>query len=241
MGKRRQKQPVNLSRKLLAIRKYFDFTQEQMVAYVMPEMDPKTARAALSDFESGRRTPSLLEILNYAKAVRFLTVHKDFNVEILLDDKLALPFRCPRSDGTRSAEKEKPVESVNLPKSLNEKVVALIESDQAISKPSSTPEMSAQQIARTEEIKLSGSAIVEPVKEKTLPVNLSGVTLTKIDDIRLELLKDVPYYWRAQLDPAQFIEVILGSVAADHCGPKGKSAVIEEIRQMIAELPDDND
>ena len=241
MGKYRKTQPTKLAQKLLSIRRYFDFTQEQMIGYVMPDAAPTIARAALSDFESGKRVPSLLEILNYAKAARFLTVHKDFNVEILLDDKLALPFRCFGSNGTQSAEKEKPVQSVNLSISSNDKVTALIEPDQAIGESSSTPKMTAQQIARTDEIKLSNLEKVEPVKEKILPVNLSGKTLTKIDDIRLELLKDVPYYWRAQFDLTQFIEVILGSVAADHCGLKGKSAVIEEIREMIAELPDDDE
>lgn len=240
MGKYRKTQPTELAQKLLSIRRYFDFTQEQMIAYVMPDAAPTIARASLSDFESGRRVPSLLEILNYAKAVRFLTVHKDFNVEILLEDKLALPFRCSGSDGTRSAEKEKSVQSANLPKSLNNEMTTT-ELNQMISETLNPSEKSVLGSIRTEKVEPNHSSKIERIEKKTLPVNLSQSTLIRIDDIRPDLLKITPYRWRESLDQSQFIELVLGSVAADYREPEGKSALIEEIRQMLAELPADDE
>ena len=236
MGKYRKPQPTKLAQKLLSIRRYFDFTQEQMIGYVMPDAAPTIARAALSDFESGRRTPSLLEILNYAKAVRFLTVHKNFNVEILLDDKLGLPFRCPGSDDTRSAEKEQSARFVSPPKSSNNEM-ALGELNQTISEPSSVSEKPVSASVRTPEVEPNASFKIEGVSEKNLPVSLPELTLTEIDNIRLELLKMMPFCWRAQFDLAQFIELLLRSVAADHQAPQGQSPLIEEIKEMIAELP----
>ncbi len=40
---------------------------------------------------------------------------------------------------------------------------------------------------------------------------------------------------------SQLIEMILDSAAVDYQEPKGKSELIEEIKQMLIELPDDNE
>lgn len=93
MGKGTKKQPEKLPEKLLKIRKFFLFSQEEMIEFVDPEReDPVTARAAISDYEHGRRTPSLLEILNYTRAVRLFTRYKQFTAEDLIDDNRNLPF-----------------------------------------------------------------------------------------------------------------------------------------------------
>ena len=94
MGKSKQKQPEKLPEKLLEIRQYFNFTQEEMIGYIMPDIENATAaRAAISDFEKGRRTPTLIEAYNYAVAVRLLTLFKNFNVEDLINDKKGLPWK----------------------------------------------------------------------------------------------------------------------------------------------------
>jgi DNA-binding transcriptional regulator YiaG len=93
-GKSKEKQPEMLPEKLLEIRQFFNFTQEEMAEYILPETVNRTvARAALSDYEKGRRTPSVLKLLNYAKAVRFLTQYKDFNLEDLVRDDKNLPWK----------------------------------------------------------------------------------------------------------------------------------------------------
>jgi predicted transcriptional regulator len=93
MGKGIKKQPQKLPEKLLKIRKFFSFSQEEMIEFVSPENEDRVAaRAAISDYERGRRTPSLIETLNYARAVRLFTRHKQFSAEDLIDDRKQLPF-----------------------------------------------------------------------------------------------------------------------------------------------------
>ena len=89
----RETQPQNLPQKLLGIRLYFNFTQIEMVHYVLPKAkNPTAARAALSEWEKGRRTPSLLKLYNYAVTVRLLTRYKKFNMEDLVRDDRNLPW-----------------------------------------------------------------------------------------------------------------------------------------------------
>ena len=93
MGKGKKPQPSKLPAKLRLVRKFLEFSQEEMIKFVVPRVeDAAAARAAISDYESGRRAPSNLETLKYAKAVRFLSRYKQFNVEDLTDDARELPF-----------------------------------------------------------------------------------------------------------------------------------------------------
>lgn len=93
MGRGKTQQPARLPAKLLAVRKYLQLNQEQMVRLVMPDAeDTAIKRAVFSDYEKGRRSPSLLEVLQYAEAIRDLTEHADFNVEDLIDDRRELPW-----------------------------------------------------------------------------------------------------------------------------------------------------
>ena len=94
MGKTKEEQPEKLHEKLLEIRQYFTFTQEEMVPYILPKAENATAaRAAISDFEKGRRTPSIIKLYNYAVAVRLLSRYKNFNMEDLVRDDKALPWK----------------------------------------------------------------------------------------------------------------------------------------------------
>lgn len=94
MGKTKEEQPEKLPEKLLEIRHYFTFTQEEMVPYILPKAENATAaRAALSDFENGRRTPSIIKLYNYAVAVRLLTRYKSFSMEDLVRDDKDLPWK----------------------------------------------------------------------------------------------------------------------------------------------------
>lgn len=93
VGKGKIKQPKKLAFKLLSLRELLDLSQEEMVKHVQPGVeDARRARASLTEFEQGRRAPSLLEILHYAKAVRELTPYKAFSAEDLMDDAKPLPW-----------------------------------------------------------------------------------------------------------------------------------------------------
>ncbi len=94
MGKRKKQQPERLSKKLFDIREFFNFSQQEMVGYIIPTgRDVVAARAAVSDYERGRRTPSLLELLQYARSVRLFTRYKNFTVEDLINDHRSLPWQ----------------------------------------------------------------------------------------------------------------------------------------------------
>lgn len=93
MGKGKTKQPKKIAFKLLSLRELLDLSQEEMVKHVQPGVeDARRARASLTEFEQGRRVPSILELLAYAKAVRELTPYKAFTAVDLMDDDRTLPW-----------------------------------------------------------------------------------------------------------------------------------------------------
>ena len=80
MGNRRSK-PQRLAAKLLEIRQHLGVSQGKMARL----FDPKVADHRLSEFESGRREPNLMLILQYARLAKV-------PVENLIDDNLDLPL-----------------------------------------------------------------------------------------------------------------------------------------------------
>lgn len=92
MGQEAKPQPKKIAVKLRAIRRTLNFTQAQMIVCVIPNtIDAAAARAAISEYESGRRAPSLLDAFHYAETVRRLTDCKDFSTDDLIDDARDLP------------------------------------------------------------------------------------------------------------------------------------------------------
>ena len=77
MGRKRRKSPKKLAGKLREIRLWMDLTQEQLAKEL------KTDSGTISRFETGKREPSLLEILAYSRL-------SGVGVELLIDDKISL-------------------------------------------------------------------------------------------------------------------------------------------------------
>lgn len=75
-------QPRKLAAKLRLIRMRLNLTQEQMAGIVEHKRSP-VYPGHISEFESGRREPSLLVLLRYARAV-------DLPVDWLIDDEVKL-------------------------------------------------------------------------------------------------------------------------------------------------------
>lgn len=75
-------QPRHLSAKLRKIRLRLDLTQQQMAKLLEHKRSP-VYPGNVSEFETGRREPSLLVLLRYARAGRT-------QVETLIDDELQL-------------------------------------------------------------------------------------------------------------------------------------------------------
>ncbi|HEX5706725.1 MAG TPA: helix-turn-helix transcriptional regulator [Pyrinomonadaceae bacterium] len=96
MGSARER-PARLAEKLLHIRNSLGLSQGDMLSRL--GMDEKIYRFYISNYETGRREPTLLVLLEYARAAN---VH----VEALIDDELDLPARLPaqsKSVGVRRA------------------------------------------------------------------------------------------------------------------------------------------
>lgn len=85
MGSKRRAQPQRLGEKLLQIRKALELTQEQMSEKLNLRESP-VYPTHISEFERGRREPSLLVLLKYAQLAGVST-------DMLIDDRLDLPRR----------------------------------------------------------------------------------------------------------------------------------------------------
>ncbi len=83
MGSARRPQPERLPSKLLEIRQLLGLTQEQM-ANRLEHLKPPPQPGLISRFEQGKREPSLLVLLEYARMAGVA-------MELLVDDESDLP------------------------------------------------------------------------------------------------------------------------------------------------------
>ncbi|MFN2453472.1 MAG: helix-turn-helix transcriptional regulator [Pyrinomonadaceae bacterium] len=87
MGTSRREQPARLPAKLRQIRLSLELTQEQM-AERLSEVKSPPRPGHISEFEQGKREPSLPVLLRYARLARVY-------VDVLIDDDLNLPAKLP--------------------------------------------------------------------------------------------------------------------------------------------------
>jgi len=80
MGRSRRNKPLQLSQKLLAIRKRLRMSQTEMAR----ALELKVHYSAVSNYELGTREPDLLIVLRYARLA-------GLPMETLVDDSLTLP------------------------------------------------------------------------------------------------------------------------------------------------------
>lgn len=100
MGSARRSQPERLPAKLLQIRQLLDLTQEQMASRLRHVKSPPQP-GLISRFEQGKREPSLIVLLEYARIA-------GIPMESLVDDGIDLPDRLPaRSSMTIRKKKTK--------------------------------------------------------------------------------------------------------------------------------------
>lgn len=83
MGQTRRQQPVRLAGKLKEIRVKLDLTQEQL-AKLLYSVKMGLQSGHISEYENGKREPSLLVLLAYANVAGIST-------DILIDDDLDIP------------------------------------------------------------------------------------------------------------------------------------------------------
>jgi transcriptional regulator with XRE-family HTH domain len=82
MGRVTRPQPKRLAEKLLQIRTKLELSQNEMIRRM--GLSGELRREEISDFERGRRVPSLIVTLHYARAF-------DVSADVLIDDELELP------------------------------------------------------------------------------------------------------------------------------------------------------
>jgi transcriptional regulator with XRE-family HTH domain len=101
MGRTSRRKPARLGEKLSYIRQALGLSQNQLIRRLGFE---ELVQGTISAFESGRREPSLLVLLAYARTARV-------SVEALIDDDLDLPDKLPanqiRARGTAEATLER--------------------------------------------------------------------------------------------------------------------------------------
>jgi transcriptional regulator with XRE-family HTH domain len=100
MGSARER-PERLAEKLLQIRDSLGVSQGQMLDRL--RMGERGYRHYISQFEIGKREPSLMILLEYA---RIANVY----VEVLIDDELDLPDKLPsptKSEGVRRSSRKR--------------------------------------------------------------------------------------------------------------------------------------
>ena len=89
MGRGRRARPKKLQEKLCEIRRRLGITQDEMAKSLIKYGAEQTTHSGyIADFESGKREPSLLGILAYAKSVGVCA-------DTLLDDELDFPEKLP--------------------------------------------------------------------------------------------------------------------------------------------------
>lgn len=86
MGVRPRQRPERLAEKLLAIRTALDLSQAQMVKRL--DAEEMIVPGQISEFETGKREPSLPLLLRYARVAGVW-------MDVLVDDELALPSNLP--------------------------------------------------------------------------------------------------------------------------------------------------
>jgi len=82
MGTRAREAPARLAEKLVQIREGLELSQDGMIRRM--GITEKITREDISKYERGVRQPSLLVVLEYARAVNIA-------MEVLVDDSLNLP------------------------------------------------------------------------------------------------------------------------------------------------------
>ena len=86
MGTKARQRPERLAEKLLQIRLGLGLSQSELLRRL--ELEDFISYKKISDYERGEREPSLLILLQYARAAGVC-------VDVLIDDQLHLPAKLP--------------------------------------------------------------------------------------------------------------------------------------------------
>jgi transcriptional regulator with XRE-family HTH domain len=86
MGRASRPKPIKLAEKLKQIRLSLNLSQTDMLIRLGYPTDKKEFRSVISAYELGKREPTLIDLLKYAKIAKIL-------VEELIDDEITLTLK----------------------------------------------------------------------------------------------------------------------------------------------------
>lgn len=99
MGRAARAKPLRLAEKLRSIREALRLSQDGMLIRVGYDGSQIT-RVSISEYELGKREPSLLVLYAYSKAANVY-------LEVLVDDELDLPVLIPSTEKSTGRKKRK--------------------------------------------------------------------------------------------------------------------------------------
>lgn len=99
MGTRSREKPARLAEKMVQIRQALGLSQNEMLRRI--NASEKITREDVSKYERGLREPSLLVLLEYARAVGVW-------VDVLIDDRLNLPEKLPSVSTSEGIKRTNP-------------------------------------------------------------------------------------------------------------------------------------
>jgi transcriptional regulator with XRE-family HTH domain len=89
MGRSPRRKPERLAEKLVQIRTTLGLSQSEMLRRL--EVEDQIDYTAISKYELGRNEPSLIILLQYARAANVIA-------DVLIDDELDLPAELPSAE-----------------------------------------------------------------------------------------------------------------------------------------------
>jgi len=228
--KRGELSPLRLAEKLKRIRLYHGLTQGKMLLIINPTESDEGNRARVSQYETGLRVPSLVEVYNYA---RFAGV----TVETLLNDSLDLPAAMQQSnsvsrrDETALMETEaKSTETIkNGDSSFNTEDIPPVETSSELQEiPSSrTRTIELLQIQGETNNKNRASSAA------TYLIRLSEEISDDGKAVFLNLLGELPFNKMGRITPEKFVEQSIAAGLDDYHARHSESALARRMQLLF--------
>jgi len=98
MGRASRSKPARLAKKLLRIRKSLGLSQNELIRRM--GLEDELLREEISDFERGKRVPSLPILLAYGRTAKVY-------VDVLIDDEIDLPTRLPSASKSAGVKRKR--------------------------------------------------------------------------------------------------------------------------------------
>lgn len=246
--------PRRLPEKLLAIRLAYGLTQAEMIC-IINEFETARNRSRVHQYETGKRTPSLVETGKYA-------VYAKLPLETLLNDKIDLPARLLQPNSLKVPLCKKPDRKMTkwrkqiTPKYTEDTPVG---GSQQMKTEDHKPDagLHSTDPASGEPSQKKSEIIAPSTTEKvTLPVAIEkssdNFSLTeayrRVFDVEVmkqcqtvysELAAEVPFDKKWLLSTNKFLELLLAVALNDYRAHGKESAVAYRVRLLIGDQTDE--